>query len=121
MPKLLKATVFGDERGTLSVVEGSELPFAVRRVFYIHSIPAWAARGGHAHLRTNLAISCLSGGCTVSVGDLGAEVAHQLCRPEDFLLVEAGEWHELRSFEEGTVVLVLASEPFDPEDYVYRN
>lgn len=119
MPKFLRASAFEDERGTLSVVDSGVLPFEVRRVFYIHSIPQRAVRGGHAHLRTDLAISCLAGGCTVMVGAIGSEEAFTLDSPQDILIVQAGEWHELRSFKEGTVVLALASEPFDPEDYVY--
>lgn len=68
MPKLLNLRTFADNRGWLSVVEDKELPFAIRRFFYLYNIDN-SIRGGHRHKLTYQALICLQGSCRVYVND----------------------------------------------------
>jgi hypothetical protein len=118
MARLIRVPRHDDDRGSLSVVDGL-LPFPVRRVFYIRRVPAGAERAGHRHLRNRIGLACLSGGCeaVVDPGGGGEVRTFPLADPDEILLLEPGEWHLLRRFEAGTVLLCLASDPYDPSDY----
>lgn len=106
-------------KGDLSVVQnGSGLPFDVRRVFYLYDVPAGSARGGHAHYQTNQLIVAVSGSFSLLLDDGAMRRTIVLNRPFMAVHVTAGIWNELYDFSSGTVVLVLASMPFDEADYI---
>lgn len=115
MAHLLPVPSCRDERGELSVVDGL-LPFPIRRVYWIHGMAPGATRAGHRHRRTRQAIVCVSGRCTVTVRCGGAAVTHELDSPATALLLEPEDWHLVSGAAPGTVLLVLASEPYDPGD-----
>ncbi len=127
----LKQAQHRDARGCLSVVEvARQLPFAVGRVFWITDVPAEARRGGHAHWRCHEALYVASGGVTVVLseprrsGD-GSGVVQivdhvvELSPTADGVVIPAGVWCELTGFAPGTVLVVLASEPYDATGYCH--
>jgi dTDP-4-dehydrorhamnose 3,5-epimerase-like enzyme len=114
----LDLPTFSDPRGSLTVLERA-LPFAPRRVYFVHGVPAGATRGGHRHLRNRQVLVCVAGSCEVLVRRKGeTEAVVLLDSPSSGLLLEPEEWHLMRAFSPGAVLLVLASEPYDPADAV---
>lgn len=117
MAKLLPVPTFLDARGALAAVDGL-LPFPIRRVFAITRVPAGATRGGHRHRSNRQALLCLTGRCTVEVRRGGVGRDYELDSPAVALLLEPEDWHLIRGLDPGSVLLALASEPYDPADYL---
>ncbi len=110
----------GDERGTLVCLEaGIHVPFDVRSVVYIHSVPADARRGGHAHYTLHQFIKCVAGAVTVSLTDLhGHNVLVTITEESDGVYIPPMTWAEQYDHKPGTVVLVMSSEHYDESDYI---
>ena len=118
MARLLKIKSIEDSRGTLSVLEGElSVPFAIQRVYYIYGVKT-LSRGGHRHKKTRQFLICLSGSCVVEVDSGNGPARYSLETPSTGLLVEPEDWHVMRDFSKGAVLLVLASEHFADEDYI---
>jgi dTDP-4-dehydrorhamnose 3,5-epimerase-like enzyme len=112
------------EKGNLTVVENSKnIPFDVRRVYYLYDVPAGEARGGHAHRELRQLIVAASGSFNVVLFDGKVKRTVTLNRPFYGLLVVPGIWRELNDFSSGSVCLVLASHLYDENDYIreYHN
>ena len=108
-----------DRQGDLSVVENSkDVPFDVKRVYYLYDIPGGAERGGHAHKSLRQLIVAASGSFTVILDDGSEKRSITLNRPYQGLLVMSGIWRELVDFSSGAICLVLASEKYDEGDYI---
>lgn len=108
-----------DRRGSLTVVENSvSVPFDVARVFYLYDVPGGIGRGAHAHHHLYQFIVAVSGSFSVTVDDGNVKRTFLLNRPYKGLLVVPGIWASLEDFSSGAVCMVLASEPFDEEDYI---
>lgn len=106
-------------KGNLTEVENGKLAgFDTQRVFFIYDIPGGASRGGHAHKTLRELIIATSGSFDVYINDGTREKTIHLNRPSQALLLSAGVWEELRNFSSGAVALVLASEHYEPEDYI---
>ena len=107
------------ENGSLSVVQNTqEFPFEIKRVYYLYDIPGDAERGGHSHFNEQRLIIAVSGCFDVTVDD-GHEIRKfTLNRPYKALYIPAGIWRNLDNFSSGSVCLALASNLYDPEDYV---
>ena len=118
MACLIKLKSFSDERGNLTVTE-NQIPFEIRRIFYIYGIDN-SVRGGHRHKTTRQAAICLHGSCIVSNNDGKQKEDFLLDHPKKCLLLETDDWHTMHSFTPDAVLLVLASTPFDPADYIYE-
>lgn len=108
-----------DARGRLSVVEGAEVPFPIRRVFFVADVVAGGERGGHAHRELHQFIVCQTGSLTVAVDD-GREAVNVVLKPGEGLHIPPMLWAVEKDFAAGTVYLVLASHPYDERDY-FRN
>lgn len=117
MATLIRIPVFADERGVLAVVDGL-LPFSIRRVYAISAVPPGAVRAGHRHRQNRQALLCLSGSCTVTVKNRNAEAIFRLASSAEALVLEAADWHRIGDFTPDAVLLVLASNGYDPEDYL---
>ncbi|MGI8945418.1 MAG: sugar 3,4-ketoisomerase [Thermoleophilaceae bacterium] len=116
--RLIDLTTAHDARGALTwLADDTDLPFAVRRVFWLYDVPAGAARAEHANRCTDQLLICLHGGSEVVLDDGGARRRVTLDRPDRGLVLPRMIWHELRGFGPGTVCLVLASELYDAHDY----
>ena len=105
-----------DQRGQLIPLELSQF-FAPVRTFLVHGVPEGAERGRHAHRTTRQLMICLVGCVAVELRLAGETVQVLLDRPTKALLVEPGVWSS-QTYRNGAQLFVLASEPFDPDDYV---
>lgn len=118
MAYLLNLKTFTDKRGNLTVVE-KVIPFDIKRIFYIYGVDD-SVRGGHRHIKTIQAAFCLKGSCVISNDDNEKQEDFVLDSPDKCLILEPKDWHQMHSFTEDTILMVLASEYFEPEDYIYE-
>lgn len=110
---------FTDDRGALTLLEvGQDVPFTVARVFWIHRVPQGQMRGGHAHKQLYQYIAAVSGSLDVCLNDGSGETVYHLDSPAEGLLLPPGVWKILRNFSPDAVALVLASQPYQPEDCI---
>lgn len=107
------------EKGNISVVEnGLTIPFDIRRTYYLYDVPGGESRGGHAHKALQQLIIAASGSFDVVLDDGKIKRRFTLNRPYQGLLVVPGIWRELDDFSSGAVCLVMASLPYDENDYI---
>ena len=111
-----------DPRGNLTVAEQMKsVPFEVKRVYWTYDVPAGERRGGHAHKECVEFIIAVSCSFTVTLDDgKGNRKDFHLNHPWQGLLVPTGIWRTLEDFSSGAVCLVLASELYDEDDYIYE-
>jgi WxcM-like, C-terminal len=109
-----------DPRGNLTPVEGErDVPFAIRRVYWIYDVPGGAARGGHAYRTLEEVFVSLSGSFDLTVDDgRGSTVRQTLNRSYYGVYVPAMSWRRLENFSTNAVCLILASEVYDESDYL---
>ncbi len=108
-----------DPRGNLTVVEGGTgIPFAIQRAYWVYDVPAGESRGGHAHKCCKELIVALSGSFQVTLSDGSRQRTYLMNHPYQGLLVDTNTWRTLDDFSSGAVCMVLASEPFDEDDYI---
>ena len=108
-----------DRKGNISVVEnGRDVPFNVKRTYYLYDVPGGESRGGHAHKELRQLIIAASGSFTVTLDDGHVKRTFTLNRPYQGLYVVPGIWRTLDDFSSGAVCLVLASEKYDASDYI---
>lgn len=108
-----------DRKGNLSVVENEkEVPFLVKRVYYLYDVPGGESRGGHAHKDLYQLIVAVSGSFTVTLDDGNDKKSFVLKRPYEGLYIVPGIWRTLDDFSSGAVCLVLASEKYEKADYI---
>lgn len=109
----------GDDRGQLVAVEAmKDLPFEIKRVYYIYDTLPGVRRGFHAHLNLQQILLCVNGSCKIHL-DNGKETAEvTLDKPNEGLYISNDMWREMYDFTPGTVLLVLASEYYDEADYI---
>ena len=105
--------------GNITIVEGNEnVPFDVKRIYYLYDIPGGEDRGGHAHKELRQLIVAASGSFNILLDDGKNKKIVTLNRPDYGLLVVPGIWRELMEFSSGSVCLVLASQGYEEEDYI---
>lgn len=108
-----------DPRGNLTVAQGLEdVPFEIRRAYWVYDVPGGECRGGHAHRRCRTLLVALSGSFHVTLDNGQRRETYLLNHPWQGLIVETGVWRTLDDFSSGAVCLSLASEPFEEEDYI---
>lgn len=108
-----------DRKGNISVVQnGVTVPFDVKRVYYLYDVPGGESRGAHAHKELSQLIVAASGSFRVILDDGRAKRTFFLNRPYQGLYLKPGIWRDLNDFSSGAVCMVLASEKYDPEDYI---
>lgn len=105
--------------GNITIVEGeNNIPFQIKRIYYLYDIPSGEVRGGHAHKALYQLIIATSGSFDVLLDDGLNKRIVRLNRPDYGLLIVPGIWRELFEFSSGSVCLVLASTKFDDADYI---
>ena len=108
-----------NEAGNITVVEnGENIPFDVKRIYYLYDIPGGEARGGHAHYELEQFIIAASGSFDVILDDGKKRKIVTLNRPNLSLHIVPGLWRELDNFSSGSISLVLASHAYDERDYI---
>ncbi len=108
-----------NEAGNITVVENKiNIPFDLKRVYYLYDIPGGEARGGHAHYELEQYVIAASGSFDVILDDGKNRKIVNLNRPNFALHIVPGLWRELDNFSSGSICLVLASHKYDESDYI---
>lgn len=109
----------GDSRGQLvALEENKEIPFHIKRVYYIYDTQDGVRRGFHAHRSLKQLLICVHGSCKILLDDGTEKETILLDKPYEGIFVESNMWREMYDFSPGAVLLVLASEMYDETDYV---
>lgn len=116
--------VMGDSRGSLvALEENNDVPFSIKRVFYIYGTKADVPRGEHAHFATKQLLIAVSGSCKVTLDNGKDKETFNLDRPNIGLFQDAMIWGHMHDFSNDCVLMVLASDFYDEADYIrdYNN
>ncbi|MGN1393761.1 MAG: sugar 3,4-ketoisomerase [Succinivibrionaceae bacterium] len=118
--QMLEFPQFGDDRGHLVVLEqNKEIPFDIKRVFYIYGSDKDVIRGQHANKKTQFVLINVAGKSKVKVADgEGNEAIFCLNRPHTGIYLPTMVWKDMYDFSEDSVLLVLASELYDSSEYI---
>ena len=118
--KLIDLPKITDPRGNLTVAEGAGIvPFDIKRAYWVYDVPGGESRGGHAHKRLRQLVVALSGSFTVTLDNGYERRTVLLNHPWQGLVIETNTWRTLDDFSSGAVCLVLASDHFEEDDYIY--
>lgn len=113
LPKIMNRS------GNITFVSNDlNIPFSVKRIYYLYDIPSGSERGGHAHKDLHQLIVAISGSFDITLDDGVTKKTVRLDRPNYGLLVVPGIWRELKEFSSGAICLVLASNKYDEDDYI---
>ena len=116
---IINFPALGDERGALVALEANrQIPFDIKRVYYIYGTAQGVARGFHAHKALKQVAICLKGSCRFVMDDGKDKQDVTLATPDKGLLIDAMQWHEMYDFSEDCVLMVLADQLYDESDYI---
>ncbi|WP_227243193.1 sugar 3,4-ketoisomerase [Paraburkholderia caribensis] len=108
-----------DPRGNLTFVEGgNHIPFDIKRVYYLYDVPGGSDRGAHAHKNLHQFVVAMSGSFDIVLDDGDRQRRFHLNRSYYGLYICPMMWRTLDNFSSGGVCMVLASEPYNPSDYI---
>ncbi len=117
--KIINFRKITDVRGNLTVVEnGCDIPFNIKRVYYIYDTPAGSERGSHAHKNLHQIIIAISGSFDVVLDNGLKKEKFHLNRPYNGLYISPMKWGGINNFSSGSVCLVIASESYISNDYI---
>ncbi len=118
-PRLISLPKFLDKRGNLSFIEEfKQIPFKIKRTYWIYDVPGGESRGGHAYKETDEFIVALSGAFEVVLDDGEKKETFLLNRSYYGLYVPKGYWREMINFSTNSVGLILAPTLYEPDDYI---
>lgn len=117
--KLIPLQAHGDDRGSLiALEEGKNIPFPVKRVYYLFKTKEGVRRGFHAHKTLKQVAIAVRGSCRFVLDDGNERVEVLLDDPAQGLLIESFMWREMYEFSEDCVLMVLADQLYDESDYI---
>lgn len=118
--EVLEFKEYGDERGNLVVAEGSgiDIPFEIKRVFYMYGSDPDIVRGQHANRYTEFVLINVSGSSKVLVDDGKEKTVIELNKPRQGLYIGPMVWKDMYDFSSDSVLLVLASEHYQEDEYI---
>lgn len=117
--ELIDFAIKGDERGSLvAFEENHNVPFDIKRVYYIFDTKANVSRGNHAHTTLKQVLICTSGNCKIRVNDGKTQAEFLLNKPDEGLYIGGFVWREMYDFSPDCVLLVLANEYYDEGEYI---
>lgn len=117
--QMIRFQTHGDERGALIALEEyKNIPFEVKRVYFMYDTKPGVHRGMHAHKTLRQVLFCPCGECTIKLDNGKESVEVRLKDPTEGLVVEPNTWREMYDFDFGTVLMVLASDYYDEKDYI---
>lgn len=109
-----------DPRGNLTVAEANKnIPFDIKRVYWLYDVPGGECRGGHAHKQIKEILIAVSGSFHVTLDNGKEKQTFLLNHPYQGLLIDTKTWRTLDDFSSGAVCVVLASDFYDENDYIY--
>ena len=109
----------GDSRGQLVAIEQlTDIPFEIKRVYYVYGTREGVTRGFHAHKKLQQMLICVHGSCKILLDDGTEKMVVNLDKPNEGLYVANNMWREMSDFSLDAVLLVLASEYYDESDYI---
>lgn len=112
-------TIDSGYAGKLSFFEGTHnIPFEIKRIYYIHGVPGGAQRGGHAHKALQQILFCPYGRIEIILDDTKERTSVMLDSADKGLIIGPGLWREMIWHEENAVLCVAASEYYDEKDYI---
>lgn len=117
--EILDIPIIRDPRGNLAVIEKEVVPFETKRVYYLFDVPSGSSRGGHAHKELSQFLIAVSGSFDVVIKTGNNVEKITLNNPSRGLLITPCVWRELENFSSGAVCLVVTSEVYKEEDYIY--
>ena len=116
---ILDFKILGDDRGSLISIEQSKnIPFDIKRVYYIFGTKKDIRRGFHAHKKLKQVAVCISGSCEFLLDNGKTKKTTLLNSPNKGLLINDMIWHEMYNFSSDCVVMVLADDFYDESDYI---
>ena len=117
--KWIDFDIHGDERGQLvSLEENKNIPFDVRRIYYLYGTKDNVSRGFHAHKELRQIAVCVAGKCLMKLDDGINKEEVWLNSPARGLLIDKMVWHEMHHFSDDCVLMVVADDYYDETDYV---
>ncbi len=117
MSQIIELATITDERGSITIAE-KVIPFEIKRVYWIYNLSA--KRGGHRHKKTIQALVCINGSCEIFIDNGKEKKSVMLDRSNRCLILEPDDWHTMESIDSNSVLLVMASEHYDKDDYIYE-
>ncbi|MCQ1528606.1 sugar 3,4-ketoisomerase [Lutispora saccharofermentans] len=116
---LIKFKEVRDKYGYLTPIEEKiDIPFEIKRVYYISKVEQGVTRGFHSHRKLHQVLICLNGSVKIRLKNPDGEEVIELNEPSLGLYIGPYIWREMFDFTEGSVLLVLASEYYDEDDYI---
>lgn len=117
--QFIEFDVKGDERGSLVALESCKnIPFEIKRVYYMTGLKADHPRGFHAHKELKQVVICLSGSCRIIMDDGSVKEEVWLQSASKGLVIPEMQWHEMHDFSEDCLLMVLASDYYSEADYL---
>lgn len=108
-----------DERGELGILQtGSDIPFTVKRVYFIRNVPAQIARGFHAHKKLQQLLICIAGTVDILLESGDEQRCFNLAPTSSAIYLNGLVWREMRNFSEDAILLVLCDREFSEDDYI---
>ena len=116
--RILELPKITDPRGNLTFVESERnIPFAIKRVYYLYDVPGGATRAGHGHKKLHQLMIAIAGSFDVKIDDGKSQKQFHLDRSYLGLYIPPMTWREISNFSSGSVCVVLASDFYDESDY----
>jgi hypothetical protein len=117
--KIVDLSKVHNDAGNITVLENSKnIPFDIKRIYYLYDVPMGADRGGHGHYELQQYIVAASGSFTFVLDDGVHKNEFFLNDPSKALHIQPGIWREIKGFSSGSICLVLASHEYDESDYI---
>jgi len=117
--KIIELPIIHNRAGNITAInEVNDIPFKIKRVYYLYDVPGGEERGGHAHKKLYQLVVAASGSFDIVLDDGKMKKSINLNRPYFGLSIVPGIWREIVNFSSGSICLVLASEFYSIKDYI---
>jgi dTDP-4-dehydrorhamnose 3,5-epimerase-like enzyme len=109
----------GDDRGQLFSLEGNQnIPFDIKRIYYMYGMQSDVPRGFHAHKELQQVAICIKGSCKLQMDDGRIKEEVVIGKANVGLVIDKLIWHEMHDFSDDCILMVIASDHYDENDYI---